>query len=292
MIKIIIDSGSDTSAWLEANYDYGFIPLSLAIEGKTYLDHIDIQTSELIEKMKAGIVPKTSQVSPGVAQEVIEGYRQQGHDVLYISIWKELSGTYSVINQIKAEYAESHPEFNIAVVDSLSGSVAGTNIAIQAMELANKGASFAEVVAHAEEVAQATKIFLTVNDMSWLVKGGRLPKAVGVVGTALNVKPILTVNDHEIYNAGLVRGQKRVYKRLVQEMQKAAGDFTDQLFLISHVDQEEAANTLAEQIRENIPGSQTAIFEFGSVLATHIGIGGLAVACLNHKPENYQYIQQ
>lgn len=291
MIKILIDSGSDRSAWMDQHYDYDFMPLTVIVDGKAYLDRDEIQTDQLTELMKNGIVPTTSQVSPGLAQNIVDRYCAAGDDLIYISLWKELSGTYSVMKQIQREYKEKYPNFKFEIIDCLSGSVAGTNIALQAMELVRKDYSFQTVVTHAQTVAAHTKIFLTVDDMSWLAKGGRLPKMVGNIGTALNIKPVLTVDDHSIQSAGLVRGEKKLLKRLVQEMEIATGNFTDQIILISHVGQKEKADNLAAQLKEKMPHCQTAIFEFGAVLASHIGLGGLAVCCLTERPKYYQKLR-
>jgi len=287
MIKVIIDSGADQNQWFTENYDYGFLPLSIILEDEEYLDKKDISLQELHQAMKRGKMPSTSQPSPGQVKEVLETYRQNGDDVIIVSLWKNLSGTYQSINSVVEEYKETHPEFKVALIDSRSGSVVETLIAIQAMEMIDAGYSFEDIVKQAEWNAEHSSIYLTVDDLKWLVKGGRLSKTAGFFGSALNVKPILTVNDEELYSEGVVRGNKRVYTKLVKKMKEETADFPEQIYFISHVDQEENAKKMEQQLKEEIPGAKTMIFEFGAVLAAHIGVGGVAIAALNAKPETY-----
>ena len=287
MIKLVIDSGADQNQWFEENYDYGFLPLSIIVGDEQYLDREEITLTELHNAMKDGKIPSTSQPSPGQVFEKLEEYRKNGDDVIIVSLWKEISGTYQSINSVIDEYKETHPEFRIALIDCRSGSVAGTLVAVQVLEMIKAGFTFDEVVAQAEWNAEHISIYLTVDDLSWLVKGGRLSKTAGFVGSALNVKPILTVNDKEIHSDGVVRGNKRVYSKLVDRMIDETADFTEQIYFISHVDQEENAKMIEKQLKEKMPNVTTMIFEFGAVLAAHIGVGGVAIAALNSKPETY-----
>lgn len=287
MIKLIIDSGADQNTWFAENYDYGFLPLSIILKNEQYLDREEITLKELHKAMKEGEMPSTSQPSPGQIKERLEEYRKNGDDVVIVSIWKQISGTYQSIKSVIDEYKETHPEFKIALIDCRSGSVAATLIAIQVLEMIKAGYSFEEIAEQAEWNAQHISIYLTVSDLNWLVKGGRLSKTAGFVGSALNVKPIITVNDEELFSESVVRGKKRVYTKLVNKMKEETADFTEQVYFISHVDQEENAKLVEAQLKEEIPEAKTMIFEFGAVLAAHIGVGGVAIAALNSKPETY-----
>lgn len=287
MIKLIIDSGADQNTWFAENYDYGFLPLSIILKNEQYLDREEITLKELHKAMKEGEMPSTSQPSPGQIKERLEEYRKNGDDVVIVSIWKQISGTYQSIKSVIDEYKETHPEFKIALIDCRSGSVAATLIAIQVLEMIKANYSFEEIAEQAEWNAQHISIYLTVSDLNWLVKGGRLSKTAGFVGSALNVKPIITVNDEELFSESVVRGKKRVYTKLVNKMKEETADFTEQVYFISHVDQEENAKLVEAQLKEEIPEAKTMIFEFGAVLAAHIGVGGVAIAALNSKPETY-----
>lgn len=287
MIKVIVDSGTDQNKWFEEKYDVGFLPLSIILNNQTYLDKKEITQEELHEALRAGTMPSTSQPSPGQVKEMLEEYRQNGDQVLFVTLWKNFSGTYQSIKSVVDEYAETDPDFDVAIVDCNSGSVAATVVAIQALEMIDAGYSFEEVVSQAQWNAEHLAIYLTVEDLKWLVKGGRLSKAAGIVGSALKVKPLLTVNEEELYSDGVVRGNKRVYSKMVSRIKEDTKSFPNQLYCISHVGQEENAREVEEMLKAEIPGAQTMIFEFGAVLAAHIGIGGVAISALTDKPETY-----
>jgi len=287
MMKVIIDSGVDQNKWLTENYDYDFLPLSVIIEDEAYLDNKEISLEELHATMEEGKMPSTSQPSPGQVREVLDTYRKNGDQVLFLTIWRNLSGTYQVVKSVIDEYKEEYPDFKVAAVDCNSASIAETLLAVQAMEMIEAGYSFEEVVKQAQWNADHLSIYLTVDDLNWLVKGGRLSKAVGFVGSALKVKPIITVNDEELYSESVVRGSKRVYKKLVQKVKEDTTAYDDQLIFISHVDQEENAKKVEEIVHEEMPHAKTMIFEFGAVLAAHIGLGGVAISCINEQPETY-----
>lgn len=287
MIKVIIDSGADQNKWLKDNFEYEFLPLSVIIDGESHLDRHEISLEALHLAMKAGKMPSTSQPSPGQVQALLDKYREQGDEVLFVTIWKQLSGTYQMVKSTVDDYKETYPNFKVEVVDSNSATVAESIIAIQALEMANAGYTFEEVVEQARWNADHLSVYLTVDNLDWLVKGGRLSKAAGFVGGALKVKPILSLDDEKLYSTGVVRGSKRVYSRITDKIKEDIKTFTDQVICISHVDQEENARAVEELIKNEIPEAKTMIFEFGAVLAAHIGLGGVAIAALTEKPKTY-----
>lgn len=287
MIKIILDSGTDQNKWMEDNYDTDFLPLSIILDGQAYLDKSEITLDELHTKMKENIMPSTSQPSPGEVKELLDKHHENGDEVIFVTIGKQISGTYQSIESVMSEYREIDPDFKVGIVDCGSGSVAGSLIAIQALEMVKAGYSFEEVLSQSIWNAEHISIYLTVDDLKWLAKGGRLSKTASVVGSALNVKPILTINDEEIYSDSMVRGNKKVYKKIVEKIEEDTKDFSNQLYLISHVDEEENAKKVEKILQKKIPGAKTMIFEFGAVLAAHIGVGGVAIAGLTQEPETY-----
>jgi DegV family protein with EDD domain len=156
--------------------------------------------------------------------------------------------------------------------------------------MVKSGYSFEEIVEQTKWNAQHIDYGFTVDDMNWLAKGGRLPKAIGVVGSALKVKPYLTLNEKGIEKKGLVRGQDRVYSRMVKDIKEGTKNFKEQLIAISHVGHEENAKMIQEKIKEAVPEAKTQIFEIGAVLAAHLGIGAIGVFYLTEKPERYMEI--
>lgn len=292
MIKILIDSGIDQNDYMKETYEYDFLPLSVIIDNKDYLDQIEISLDEVHDHMAKGTLPKTSQVSPKTIIEALEKARVQGEDVIYITIYSQFSGTYQVAQKVVEEYREANPEMNISVIDSKGGSGGGALLALQAMEMVKREEEYETIVEQTKWNAEHIKYHFTLNNLMWLVKGGRLPKVAGAAGDALKIKPYLSVNETGIYLKKLVRGQERVYKRMIKEMKNGVGSFTDQLITISHVNDYDTALKLEAMVKEALPEASTQIFDIGAVLAAHLGIGGAGVFYLDEKPEHYMYIEE
>lgn len=292
MIKILIDSGIDQNDYMKETYEYDFLPLSVIIDNKDYLDQVEISLDEVHDHMAKGTLPKTSQVSPKTIIEALEKARVQGEDVIYITIYSQFSGTYQVAQKVVEEYREANPEMNISVIDSKGGSGGGALLALQAMEMVKREEEYETIVEQTKWNAEHIKYHFTLNNLMWLVKGGRLPKVAGAAGDALKIKPYLSVNETGIYLKKLVRGQERVYKRMIKEMKNGVGSFTDQLITISHVNDYDTALKLEAMVKEALPEASTQIFDIGAVLAAHLGIGGAGVFYLDEKPEHYMYIEE
>lgn len=292
MIRILIDSGIDQNAYMKETYDYGFLPLSVIIDEKDYLDQVDISLDEVHEHMAKGTLPKTSQVAPKTMIEALERAKERDEDVIYITIYSQFSGTYQVARTVVEEYKKKYPDMKIAVIDSKGGSGGGALLALQALEMAKREDNFETIVQQTEWNAEHIHYHFTLNNLMWLVKGGRLPKVAGAAGDALSIKPYLSVNETGIYLKKLVRGQERIYKRMIKEMVKGVGTFTDQLITISHVNDYDTALKLEAMVREVLPEASVQIFDIGAVLAAHLGIGGVGVFYLDQKPEHYRYIEE
>lgn len=292
MIKILIDSGIDQNAFMKKTYDYDFLPLSVIINEKDYLDQVEMSLEDVHSYMEQGNMPKTSQVSPKTILDALDACRERGEDVIYISIYSQFSGTYQVAQTIFESYKEKYPDMNLEVIDSKGGSGGGALLALQAMEMARQNLDFETVVEQTSQNTEHIQYHFTLNNLKWLVKGGRLPKAAGAAGDALSIKPYLSVNETGIYLKKLVRGQDRIYKRMIKETKKGVGSFTDQLITISHVNDIESAQLLEKMVREAIPEASVQIFDIGAVLAAHLGIGGVGVFYLDKKPAHYMYIEE
>lgn len=287
MIRVIVDSGIDQNLWIQENYTYDFLPLTMIVNNELYLDREELDLKELHTLMKEGTRATTSQASPGQIIEVLEKYRKAGDDVIYVCLWEALSGHYQMVSQLVEDYRKEYPEFNIEVIEHNCVTVVATTVTIQILEMVKAGYSFEEIVHQAQWNTEHIEAYLTVDDLDWLVKGGRLSKTAGFVGSTLNVKPIVSIGENKLVTIGAARGKKQLYKRLVKLAKEDTQDFKNQLICISHVAEEENAQMLEQIINKEIPEAQTMIFEFGAVIAAHIGIGGVAFSCLTMEPDTY-----
>lgn len=288
MTKLIIDTTCDRNLEMERQHDFEVIPLSITLENKTYLDGEEITVDAVYEAMRSGIVPTTSQISYGSLTKVLDKSIQENEDSIYLSFSSEMSGTYQFAHQVIEEYKEKYPERKIALIDSRGGSGGAALIALQVLKMIEAGKLFDEIVRQMEWNIEHVQYKFTLRDLKWLVKGGRVNKTTGYVGTALNIKPYLTVNDGFIQLSKLVRGERKLYKKLIDDVKEGAENFKDQTIGISHGNDEETAKKIEAMIKEALPDCQTQLFRLGSVLGTHIGIGGVGVFYFDERPEWYQ----
>lgn len=268
MTKLIIDTTCDRNVEMEQQYDFEVIPLSITLDDKTYLDGEEITVDAVYEAMRAGKVPKTSQISYGSLTKVLDKGIQENEDMIYLSFSSKMSGTYQFAYQIIEDYKEKYPERKIKLIDSRGGAGGGALIALQALKMIEAGRPFEEIVHQMEWNIDHVFYRFTLRDLNWLVKGGRVNKTTGYVGTALNIKPYLIINDGFIQLSKLVRGEKKIYKKLIEEVKNGVGDFTDQTIGISHGDDEETAKKIETMIKEALPNCQTQVFRIGAVLGS------------------------
>jgi len=288
LTKLIIDTTIDRNLEMEQKYDFEVIPLSIILDNQSYLDGEEITVDAVYEAMRSGKVPKTSQISYESLTKVLDKGIQENEDMIYLSFSSKMSGTYQFAYQIMEEYKEKYPERKMALVDSKGGAGGGALIALQALKMIEAGKPFDEIVRQMEWNIDHVLYKFTLRDLNWLVKGGRVNKTTGYVGTALNIKPYLIVDDGFIKMHKLVRGEKKIYKKLIEDVKNGLGNFTDQTIGISHGDDEETARAIEAKLKEELPDCQTQVFRIGAVLGSHIGIGGIGVFYFDERPEWYQ----
>ncbi|MGE5633557.1 MAG: DegV family protein [Caulobacteraceae bacterium] len=287
MVKIIVDSTCDLPDELMREYDIKSIPLRVSLGDKEYLDKVEVQVDQVYEAMRNGIVPKTSQPRPIDIYNVFKQYCSSGYDFIYLSFSSKLSGTYQLASAVLKELKEQFGNAGMKIVDSEGGSTATGLIALQAAKLAKAGRSFETVAGQLGQLVQHVEHIFTIADLSWLIKGGRISKAEGIIGNMLNIKPILHVNKGIIEVMQKVRGRKKSLQTIVDILEEKAINFPEQIIGISHTDDLETALELEKMIKERLGERKTMINKIGSVLGSHLGIGGVGVFFFNERPELY-----
>lgn len=287
MTRLIVDSTCDINDELKRRYDFDIIPLSIILDDQAYLDGFEINTDKVYEYMKNGGIPKTSQISYGSLTSVLDKCVENKEDFIYLTFSSKMSGTYNFAYGVLQEYKEKYPEIKMEIIDSEGGSGGASLIAIQALRMMEKNVSFENIVKNISFMKEHIHYHFTLPNIEWLAKGGRVNKGVGYIGDKLDLKPYLTVIDGKIELQKVVMGRKKSLKTLVDDTLAYVGDFKNQLFVISHADDMEAAKNLEERLKKALPESE--VISIGSVLGVHIGLGGIGVFALDQKPEHYQF---
>lgn len=264
-IKIITDSTADLPREIIEKYDIEILPLLVNINGKQYLDGIDMKTSELLGLMdEKKIFPTTSQVTPQRFYECFKKYLDDGCKIVSIIMSSKMSGTYQSAC-IAKEMLNSE---DIVIIDSLNVTSGLGVLVIKACKLKEEGKSIKEIEEKIVEIIPHIKSALAFESLDNLVKGGRLSKTAGTIGNLLGIKLILDVKDGEMHIMDKVRGSKKAVKVILDYLNEK-GISKGETSILLHVDDSDVLTALREKIKEE--ENEFIESEVGCVVGTHSG---------------------
>ena len=278
---LITDSSADLSQEMVQELGVTVLPLSFTIQGKTYRNYPDNREMDLplfYDMLRAGELATTSAVNVAEYTQAVEPILQEGKDVLILAFSSGLSSTYQASVLAAGELREKYPDRKIYTVDTLCASLGQGLLVYLAAQEQRKGKSIEEVRDWAEE----TKLHLchqfTVDDLHFLKRGGRISATTAVVGSMLQIKPVLHVdNEGHLINIGKARGRQASLKALVDKMEKTVTEEGRKTVFISHGDCRKDAVTVADMVRERFGTQDIRINFVGPVIGAHSGPGTLAV---------------
>ncbi|MCI9186871.1 MAG: DegV family protein [Oscillospiraceae bacterium] len=278
---LLTDSSADLSAELVRDLDIQVLPLSFTIHNKNYYnypDNRDMNPHEFYIRLRHGEVATTSAMNVAQYTEVMEPFLQQGLDVLILAFSSGLSSTYQSSRLAAEELMEKYPQRKIFTVDTLCASMGQGLLVYLAARKRQGGASIEEVRDWTETCKLSICHQFTVDDLHFLKRGGRISGATALMGTMLNIKPVLHVDDTgRLVNIGKARGRQAALKALMDKMEQTAIDPHSQTVFISHGDCPEDAQTLAQMVRERFGVREIVINYIGPVIGAHSGPGTLAL---------------
>ena len=281
---IITDSSADLPKSVSDAMGATVIPLEVNIDGIgcKYNDEIDIKEFYAWLRDKKGA--KTSAINMDRFAEVFESFAKDGKDVLYIGFSSGLSATYMAAKNAAEEVSEKYPDRKIIAVDSLCASLGQGLIVKLAVDKKNAGASIDEVAAYVEEIKLNLCHWFTVEDLFFLKRGGRVSAATAVMGTVLQIKPVMHVDDEgKLINVEKARGRVASINSLFAKMKETAINPESQTIYISHGDCYDDAKKLADMITAEFGITDILISEVGPVIGAHSGPGTLALFFLGSK---------
>ena len=275
-IKIVTDSTSDLPRDVAETYGIEKIPLKVHFGSETYLDGVDLQSAEFFRKLaESAELPTTSQPSPVEFMEVYKKLADTPDTVIIsLHISSAFSGTIQSATLAKSLLEE---QVRIEIVDSKSTSYGLGMMAIAAAEAAREGKSVEEILEIVQRIRRETRLFFIVDTLEYLQKGGRIGKAAAMLGSLLNLKLILTVDDSgEVAPVDKIRGSKKAVARVIELLQKDFGDRTVDVCVVHSVARERAEELLS-LVSEALKVRNHTYSELGPVLGTHAGPGTLGV---------------
>ncbi|MDQ0272000.1 DegV family protein [Cytobacillus purgationiresistens] len=270
-IKIITDSTADLSNEIIEKYNITVVPLLIHINGQTYQDRVDITPSEFIELMKeSDELPKSSQPPTGVFLELYDRLHEEGYEILSLHMTGGMSGTVQ-----SAESAAGMSKANVTVVDSRYISKALSFQVIEAAKMAQEHKSMDEILARISEIRQNTRLYVVVDTLENLIKGGRIGKGKAFIGSLLNIKPIASLDDGVYTPVSKVRSHTQVVKYLVKQFVEDAKGKTIKSVGISHANGLELANKLKHSVEDLTGFLHVTIEDTTPIISTHTGPGAI-----------------
>lgn len=275
-IAIVTDSTADMTARMAAEYDITVAPLSVNFGDQSFLDGIEISAEEFYKKLQSSeVLPTTSQVSVGSFVEIYKNLSEKADTIISIHISEKLSGTY----QAAVLAAQEFSDVDIVPVNSKTVTTSLAFLVRLAAEEVRRGSGKEEILKRLEKAQENQKIYFSVRTLEYLEKGGRIGKAQALVGTLLNIKPVLTVDkEGSVAPFEKIRGHKRVVKRLAE----LYGEFIEKhgpncFQAIMHAAAEDEALGLKAVIEEKYGPQNLEISQLGPVVGTHTGPGAMGL---------------
>ena len=276
--EIITDSGCDLPADLAAQLQLKIVPLSLLFRGQTIPDSVSGDIKSFYDAMRAGESASTSAINPEGWAAVVEPVLAAGRDALVITFSSGLSTTYQSAVIAAQELQEKYTDRKVLVVDSLCASLGQGLLCHYAAKKRDEGLSLEQVAAWVEDHKQNLCQWFTVDDLKYLKRGGRISAAKALMGTMLNIKPVLHVDEEgHLVSVTTVRGRKGSIRAMVEQMQQLALPGENDFVTICHGDCYEEAESLAQTLKEQLGVKEVFIGYTGAVIGAHSGPGTLAV---------------
>ncbi|WP_206810853.1 DegV family protein [Paradesulfitobacterium ferrireducens] len=273
---IVMDSTGYLTSDILNQFPIKIVPLTVTIGTETFAE-TELSNELLLLKIKeTGNFPTTSQPPVGAFLDTYEQLLAEGYEeIVSIHISQEISGTYRSAQM--AREMMSSPR--IHVLDSGSAALSFGLLGWAAGEMAQAGAGAEEIVHKITQLKQQTELYFIVDSLENLKRGGRIGGASALLGTLLQIKPILYINPQgEIDVFDKVRSRARAWQRALQELVRAVADGRPYRICLQHVAIPDEALTLLDELKQKFPGHDIRLFEAGAVIASHVGRGAFGIS--------------
>ena len=280
LFEIVTDSSCDLPEEYYKEHGLECIRLGFLMDGTNYEgeDGDRIDAKAFYEKLRAGAMPTTYQVTAEAAKTHFEKFLSAGRDVLVVAFSSGLSGTEGSYRVAAKELKEKYPDRTVLVVDSLCASMGEGLFVDYIVKKADSGATIEETAEYAESLKLHICHYFTVDNLFHLNRGGRDSTATAVMGSVLDIKPVL----HVVFAGHLVpvsktMGRKKSVQALVKYMEELQTMEKDDPIFISHGDCREDVDYLIRLLEEKFPGHEIVVNYIGPVIGTHSGAGTVAL---------------
>lgn len=281
----ITDASCDLTSEQVNEIGVDVLPMEFEMEGKSYLHYPDARMMSLDEfysKLKSGVTSKTTQININGFITAFEKYLKAGIDVIYTGISTGLSGTFNTCLIAVNELQEKYPDRRIIAIDSRCDSAGLGFLVYLAGKKYKEGCSIDELAEYIETTRDRICHWFVVEDLDQLKRGGRISSVTATFGKALQIKPLIGVDEvGHLYNAAKVRGKSNVIPTLIKHLESEGEDTKNNIVFVAHADNKEGA----EELKKKVKGmcKEVQICDIGPVIGTHVGSGMLAILYLGKR---------
>lgn len=280
-IAVITDSNSGINFEDAKELGIKVLPMPFLIDGKTYFEEISLSQEEFFEKLENDVDISTSQPSPESVMKIWDEALEEADEVVYIPMSSGLSSSCYTALMLADDY-----DGKVQVVDNQRISVTQRQSVLDAMELAKRGLTAVQIKEKLEKVKFESSIYIMLDTLKYLKKGGRITPAAAAFGSALRLKPVLTIQGEKLDAYTIAKTKKQGVKKMLaaieDDINKRFGgtDHMENIHMeIAHTKNPEAAEDLKQQIIEKFGVTEVDLYPLSLSIACHIGPGSIAVAC-------------
>lgn len=285
---LVTDAVCDLNADLVESLGVKVLPMEFTIGDKVYKHYPDcreMSIKDFYQAIREGAMPTTSQININSFSKFFEPVLKEGRDILYLCFTSGLSGTYNTCMIAVSDLLEKYPERKIKVVDSACASLGEGNLVYHVAQKVNGGATFEEACQYAEETKIKVAHWFVVDDLEHLKRGGRISSLSATFGKALQIKPLLSVDDDgHLITVAKIRGYLKVFDNLVDRLVRDGDNIESQTVFIGHADNLEGAEKLKRMVEPLV--GKAIIVNIGPVVGAHVGAGMLALTFIGKR--NYK----
>lgn len=276
---ILVDTATDINIEMSERFGLYLLPLYINFKEKQYRDRFDMDSSDLYEHINEEI-PTTSTPSPGEVEAMFDQIKDDGYkNLIIVTISSKLSGIYNLYNLVKNNYKG----LNIEVIDTKNIAIGAGFIAIFTSILRDKGYEFTEIVNKVKEKLFDSASFFTLDTLKYLIKGGRIGKVAGTLGSVLKIKPVISCDKEGVYySADKVRGRKKSIQKVAEIARDFVGDSKEFLICVCNGGSDKLEFESFKNSIEDFISSAFMSFEseITCTLATHTGPGLIGIGVM------------
>lgn len=278
-IKIITDSNSGITIKEANELGVGLVPMPFLIEGELFFEELSLTQEEFYQKLESDVDISTSQPSPDSIMDIWDKALEEAEQVVYIPMSSGLSGSCGTATMLAEDY-----NGKVQVVDNQRVSVTQRQSVLDALELAERGMSALEIKEYLEKVKFDSSIYIMLDTLKYLKKGGRITPAAAALGSALKLKPVLQIQGEKLDAFSIARTKKQGINKMLSAIEadinnRFGGNVNNIHFEVAHSNNEEAALEFVGVIKEKFGVDKVDMAPLSLSVSCHIGAGSLAIAC-------------